>query len=388
MAIERISPPTLFHTTSRSEMVKAGDTVYFSSFGPVDREGRVVGVADADAQAAHIFQSFETALAAVGGTMHDLVKITAILTRPEYFAAIARARELFLPVRGDMRPAASTTIVIPMHARPNVLMEVEAIAVVGETGRSHESIDPPRIARTPGHPQAAKAGNVLHVTGIMARRWGQMLGKADAEIQSRMVFDQLDYLLECAGATRADVVRHLTYYTHPFHYDTIMKVQEDYYGGQPPAATAVYVHALGSGPDPLVEIEATVVIGGEKRHLDPPGLPRPRASSSVVVADGTAYVAGQVALNAAGELVGKGDVDAQLAQIYANLEIALGAIGATGANVVKTTTYMTRPDYFGNVRQAREAYYGDAQPTSTAFVVEGLTDPDYLVELEAVAVLS
>src|SRR5262245_16364227 len=387
MAIERINPPTLFHTTSRSEIVKAGDTVYLSSQGPVDREGRVVSVADADAQAAYIFQSFGTALADVGGTMHDLVKITAFLTRPEYFAAIARARELFLPVRGDMRPAASTTIVIPMHARPNVLLEVEAIAVVGDTARSHESIDPPRTARTPGHPQAARAGNVLHVTGIMARRWGQMLGKADAEIQSRMVFDQLDYLLECAGATRADVVRHMTYYTHPFHYDTIMKVQEEYYGGPPAGASAVYVRGLGAGPGPLGEIEATAVIGGEKRHLDPPGLPRPRAGSGVVVADGTAYVAGQVALNAAGELVGKGDVDAQLSQIYANLDAALGALGAARANVVKKTTYMTRPDHFGNVRQAREAYYGAGQPTSTAFVVEGLTDPDYLVEIEAVAVL-
>jgi enamine deaminase RidA (YjgF/YER057c/UK114 family) len=387
MAIERISPPTLFHTTSRSEMVKAGDVVYFSSQSAVDREGRVVGLADADAQAAHIFQSFETALAAVGGTMHDLVKITAFLTRPEYFAAIAKARELFLPVRGDMRPAASTTVVIPMHARPNVLLEVEAIAVVGDTARTHASIDPPRIARTPGHPQAAKAGNVLHVTGIMARRWGQMLGKADAEIQSRMVFDQFDYLLECAGATRADVVRHMTYYTHPFHYETIRKVQDEYYGGRPPASTAVYVHALGSGPDPLVEIEATAVIGGEKRHLTPAGLAQPDMGTCVVAADGTAYVAGLVALNAAGELVGKGDVDAQLAQIYANLDEALRAVGATRANVVKTTTYMTRPDYFGNVRQAREAYYGGAQPTSTAFVVEGLTEPDYLVEIEAVAAL-
>jgi 2-iminobutanoate/2-iminopropanoate deaminase len=387
MAIERINPPTLLHTTSRSEVVKAGDVVYISSQGPVDREGRVVGVADADAQAAHIFHSFETALAAVGGTMHDLVKITAFLTRPEYFAAIAKARELFLPVRGDMRPAASTTIVIPMHARPNVLLEVEAIAVVGDTARSHESIDPPRIARTPGHPQAAKAGNVLHVTGIMARRWGQMLGKADAEIQSRMVFDQFDYLLECAGATRADVVRHMTYYTHPFHYETIRKVQDEYYGGRPPASTAVYVHALGSGPDPLVEIEATAVIGGEKRHRNPAGLAQPGVGTCVVAADGTAYVAGLVALNAAGELVGKGDVDAQLAQIYANLDEALRAVGATRANVVKTTTYMTRPDYFGNVRQAREAYYGGAPPTSTAFVVEGLTDPDYLVEIEAVAAL-
>jgi enamine deaminase RidA (YjgF/YER057c/UK114 family) len=387
MTIERINPPTLYRSTSRSEVVRAGDTVYLSSQGPMDREGRVVGVADADAQAAHIFQSFETALAAVGGTMHDLVKITAFLTRPEYFAAIAKARELFLPVRGDMRPAASTTVVIPMHARPNVLLEVEAIAVVGDTASSHERIDPPRIARTPGHPQAAKAGNVLHVTGIMARRWGQIIGKADAEIQARMVFDQLDYLLECAGATRADVVRHMTYYTHPFHYDTIRKVQEDYFGGRPPATTAVYVHALGSGPDPLVEIEATGVIGGEKRHLNPPGLARPRAGTCVVEADGTAYLAGQVALNAAGELVGKGDVDAQLAQIYANFDETLRAIGATRANVVKTTTYMTRPDYFASVRQAREAYYGGAPPTSTAFVVQGLTDPDYLVEIEAVAVL-
>ncbi len=55
MAIERINPPTLYRSTSRSEVVRAGDTVYVSSQSPVDRDGRVVGIGDADAQAAHIF---------------------------------------------------------------------------------------------------------------------------------------------------------------------------------------------------------------------------------------------------------------------------------------------------------------------------------------------
>jgi enamine deaminase RidA (YjgF/YER057c/UK114 family) len=387
MPIERLDPPALYRSPSRSAVVRAGDTVYISCQGPVDVDGQVVGGGDADVQAAHVFQSLATAVGAAGGTLHDLVKITAYLARPEYFAAIARAREQFLPPRDGVRPAASTTVVVPAHVRLGALLAVEAIAVVGETAASHERIDPPRIQRTPGHPQAARAGNIVHVTGIMARRWGQIIGKGDATIQARMVFDQFDYLLECVGATRADVVRHLTYYTHPFHYDAIAAVQAEYYGAPAPAATAVYVHALGQGPDPLVEIEATVVLGGEKRHLNPPSLATPRAGTAVVQADGTAYIAGQVALDAAGAVVGGGDVDAQLAQVYANLDAALAAIGGRRAHLVKTTTYLTHAAYGASARAARAAFHGDALPASTTVVVQGLTDPAHLVAIEAVAVL-
>ena len=103
MLIQRINPATLWPSASLTQAVRAGDTVYVSGQAPIDRNGNIVGVADVDAQAAQIFGSLKVAVEAAGGSMSDLVKITAYLARPEYFAAIASARELYLPIRDGAR---------------------------------------------------------------------------------------------------------------------------------------------------------------------------------------------------------------------------------------------------------------------------------------------
>ncbi|MDR7519821.1 MAG: RidA family protein [Armatimonadota bacterium] len=99
------------------------------------------------------------------------------------------------------------------------------------------------------------------------------------------------------------------------------------------------------------------------------------------------FISGQVALNAQGELVGRGDVRAQAEQVFANLRTILGAVGATLRDVVKLTTLCTDPAGIPAIREVRSREFGDHAPASTLVVVAGLASPDYLLEIEAIAVI-
>jgi enamine deaminase RidA (YjgF/YER057c/UK114 family) len=125
---------------------------------------------------------------------------------------------------------------------------------------------------------------------------------------------------------------------------------------------------------------------------DPQGLLRNPAYSHVVVASGTRtiYTAGQVAIDEHGALIGAGDLAAQTAQAMRNVGLALAAAGATYANIVKITTYVVdyRPEHRTVIGQARAPFFaGGAPPASTLVGVSALALPEWLVEIEAVAVV-
>ena len=118
--------------------------------------------------------------------------------------------------------------------------------------------------------------------------------------------------------------------------------------------------------------------------------PRTYAHVTVVSSAKQVHVSGQVATNAAGEVVGKGDLGAQTEQVYANLGHALGAAGATLADVFKIVTYVVNitPDKVAAIRAARAKFIGNGPfPSSTMVGVTGLVHPDLLIEVEAIAAL-
>ena len=97
------------------------------------------------------------------------------------------------------------------------------------------------------------------------------------------------------------------------------------------------------------------------------------------------FVSGLLARNRAGEIVGKGDMRAQIRQVGENLKAALAAAGATLNDLVKTTTYVTDIDEFFKHVDVRMEYFG-ALPTSTTVEVRRLAHPDFMVEIDAIAV--
>jgi enamine deaminase RidA (YjgF/YER057c/UK114 family) len=131
---------------------------------------------------------------------------------------------------------------------------------------------------------------------------------------------------------------------------------------------------------------------GSVRYINSDSLNKNPAFTNVVVVEGnvkTVHIGGQDAVNASGEIVGKGDIVAQTEQILANLRVALAAGGARPEHIIKWNIYVVE----GQSLQTGFAAFQNAwpevpnPPAITMAFVSGLAHPDFLVEMDAVAVV-
>ncbi|MEW6731301.1 MAG: RidA family protein [Acidobacteriota bacterium] len=135
---------------------------------------------------------------------------------------------------------------------------------------------------------------------------------------------------------------------------------------------------------------------GEKsttiRFINPATLATPTAGYThvVEVKNGRMiFTAGQVAFDKAGKLVGEGDFRAQTEQVFENLKAALEAVGATFTDVIKLNYFITDASDLLAIREIRDRHVNTNQPpASTLVVVKRLAREEFLVEIEAIAVLS
>ncbi len=127
--------------------------------------------------------------------------------------------------------------------------------------------------------------------------------------------------------------------------------------------------------------------------INPETLHRNPAFSQAITVDGphrTVYVGGQNAVDVDGNVVGQGDVAAQAEQVARNLEAALAAAGATLDDVVKLTIYLVEPHSAFPAYGAFQRVWGmpATPPTISLLYVSGLFQPDFLLEVDAVAVVA
>ncbi len=130
----------------------------------------------------------------------------------------------------------------------------------------------------------------------------------------------------------------------------------------------------------------------QKQFINPPALNPTNGFTHVVTAAAgkTVYVSGQVSVNEKAEVVGKGDFRAQVEHTFENLKAALAAAGATFKDVVKITYFVVglKPEHVPHVREVRRKYLdADNPPASTLVGVAALVVPDWLIEIELVAVV-
>lgn len=99
------------------------------------------------------------------------------------------------------------------------------------------------------------------------------------------------------------------------------------------------------------------------------------------------FVSGVVPVDGAGRLVGGDDVVAQARQVFSNLGSVLAAGGATLADVVKVTVFLTDVDDRARINVVRQEAFGEARPASTLVEIAALAIPGARIEVEAVAVV-
>ena len=128
--------------------------------------------------------------------------------------------------------------------------------------------------------------------------------------------------------------------------------------------------------------------------FNPDGLAKPPGTYSHIAQARTqqvVFIAGQVPSDASGKTVGKGDIEAQSVQVYANILTALRAVGADWNNVVQFTSYLTRAEDAAAFRAWRTRefpkMFPGGSPPNTLLIISRLADPDYLLEVQTVAAL-
>jgi enamine deaminase RidA (YjgF/YER057c/UK114 family) len=124
------------------------------------------------------------------------------------------------------------------------------------------------------------------------------------------------------------------------------------------------------------------------KRTNPPTLSKPTGYTHVVEVSGpvkTIYIAGQVAADMSGNVVGAGDMKAQAEQVFKNLEAALAAAGAKFTDVVKMNMYATDLTNVQAIRDVRNHYIGETTPASTLVQVVRLARPEYMLEIEVIA---
>jgi reactive intermediate/imine deaminase len=126
-----------------------------------------------------------------------------------------------------------------------------------------------------------------------------------------------------------------------------------------------------------------------QHYVRPDGLPPVNGYSHAVSFTGPmVVVSGQVPLDEQGQLVGRGDARAQVEQVFRNLAAALDAAGARMDQVVKLTVYLTDLADLEAFRQVRDDFIPASTPPASSLVqVNGLVNPEFRVEIEALAAM-
>jgi reactive intermediate/imine deaminase len=129
--------------------------------------------------------------------------------------------------------------------------------------------------------------------------------------------------------------------------------------------------------------------GARLRHLNPETLSKPTGYTHVVAPQRgrLVFIAGQVAADKSGAVVGKGDFKAQTKQVFDNLKAAVEAAGGSMADIAKINIYATDISQIAALREIRGQYFTANPPASTFVQVVSLARPEYMVEIEAILVV-
>ena len=136
----------------------------------------------------------------------------------------------------------------------------------------------------------------------------------------------------------------------------------------------------------LAVVCSTSVSAQQIERKNPAGMTEPTGYHHLVKAGNLMFIAGQIALDGDGNVVGEGDMVAQVRQALENMKTVLASEGADFSNVVKINIFTTDIDRFRAAADVRREYFRDNPPASTLVQIERLARPVFLVEIEAIAI--
>lgn len=257
-AARRISSGRAIEETyAYSRAVRMGDRVYISGSTALNAQGVVEGPGDMYRQTRATMDTILAALAQAGGAPGDLVATKTFVTDLGMTHEYQRA---WLDALGDVRPA-STLLGIPALLRPEMLIEIEAEAIIG-AARSRRDIYTQHVREKPrGYARAVEVGDLVYVSGCTAiAPDGAVKAEGDWAAQSDLAHETIRWALGQAGATMDDVVRRRTFTTADAHVNRPYGEGPAWFAKSFPTSLGCRVTGLAR-PELLVEVEVAAVKG-------------------------------------------------------------------------------------------------------------------------------
>ncbi len=240
-----------------SRAVRVGDRVFISGSTALNARGQVEAPGDLYRQTRATMDTIVMALAEAGGTPGDIVYTKTFLTDLGKAADYTRA---WLEALGDVRPT-STLLGIPALIRPEMLIEVEAEAVLG-AARSRRDIYTEHMRERPrGYARAVEVGDLVYVSGCTSlSSTGEVQAAGDWAVQYDLAHETIRWALGQAGATLDDVVRRRTFTVDGAEQNRPYGQGPAWFAKSCPASLGCRVAGLAP-PELLVEVEVAAVKG-------------------------------------------------------------------------------------------------------------------------------
>src|SRR5436309_2171999 len=99
------------------------------------------------------------------------------------------------------------------------------------------------------------------------------------------------------------------------------------------------------------------------------------------------FISGMTSRRADGTIAGIGDIEAQTRQVCENIKAAVEAAGGTMDDICRVDVYVRNMEHFDTIHKVRREYFKNPPPASTMVEVSKFTSPDYLIEINAIAVI-
>lgn len=384
--------------------VQAGERVFLSGGHAAGSDRGTAGLGDAAAQTHAALDRLEEALAATGGSLANLTKLTTCIVDRGYRSEVYRAIAERLP---GVHPV-STGLVVAGLGRPELIVQIDAEAAIPTAPVRHtrpysfESWHGQGFAWQGAMVIASdeeffvrgQTGSGLDHSGIVAT--GRSV--ADAGEQADLALRNLALLLGEAGASLEDVCKITVYISDRSYRPAVYPAIGKHFGDVRPVSTGIVTTAFAR-PDILFEID---VVAPCRRNGQPHRRLRPYHSSKAkygtesqpldckfcmaAVAGDRVILRGQTGMGLDEVLYGRGDAVAQAEKAMDNVEVLLGEAGAGLADVAKATIYVTESDFLPGVNAAVLKRFGGAAPAFTTLVVKGLASPELLMEIDVTAI--
>jgi enamine deaminase RidA (YjgF/YER057c/UK114 family) len=327
------------------------------------------GLAD---QTRTAFAKIEAILAAARFSLGDIVRLVEYVTT-RGIAEYGEAERVRQEILGAARPAVNTVCVNGL-LRPDALIEIEVVA-----------------AKQPTAAATAVDGIVYLSSQLPVDDAGRLVGGGDAVAQTRAVYERAGRALRAADLGWDRVTKTLDYIVPAAmpSYRQTGQVRREHLGPVYPSAAGIVMERLVRA-DALIQVDfiasrnpPVAVNPGWERYEKLTYSPAVRAGNVV-------FLSGQAALDPATErAVAPGDIVAQAEYTYDNILTVLRAAGAGPESLVKTVEYVTREGLqrYRETAGVRSRLLREPYPASTGIVCDRLLRPEFLIEVDPLAII-